>query len=131
MQYHFTLLIASLQDHIDVSSPRSGVSMYNNMDFCVFIFRAITNHMSPPMEIIDESPKYQRTEFDDTSSFVNMEELIIYEEQNVIDLLNCALKIAPSMLGNDGIRKTKTGKNFVTRQTFLLYENLICRCCKN
>lgn len=65
--------------------------------------------MSPPMDLNDDSPKYERTEFDDTGSFVNMEELIAYEEQNVVDLLNCALKIAPSMLGNDGIRRSKTG----------------------
>lgn len=65
--------------------------------------------MSPPMELVEDSPKYQRTEFDDTGSFVNMEELISYEEQNVIDLLNSALKIAPMMLGSDGIRRTKTG----------------------
>lgn len=61
------------------------------------------------MEIVEDSPKYQRTEFEDTNSFVNMEELLTYEEQIVMELLNCALKLAPLMLGSDSVRKTKSG----------------------
>lgn len=36
-----------------------------------------------------------------------LQELVLYEEQNALDLLDVAIKIAPEMLGYDGIKKTK------------------------
>lgn len=40
-------------------------------------------------------------------NFSNLDELITYEEKNVHDLLNIALRNTPSMLGCDSIKKSK------------------------
>lgn len=73
--------------------------------------------MTPPMGEADseELPKMieqlNMKSMEETSSFANLEELIHYEEQNVLDLLAVALKVTPNMLGNDGLKKGKSGKN--------------------
>lgn len=65
--------------------------------------------MSPPNSV-QQTPKFEKTDVViDNGCFVNMEELVHYEEQNVLDLLSIAMKIAPVMLGSDGIKKQKTG----------------------
>lgn len=78
--------------------------------------------MSPPTNNISERPK-SPVEFGDLEkrgSFVNMDELIHHEEENVLDLLTIALKIAPSMLGNDGVRKKKGGKIMQKKQCIFI-----------
>ncbi|KRT82215.1 hypothetical protein AMK59_3428 [Oryctes borbonicus] len=67
--------------------------------------------MATPTNVDDTSKSpTQLDELEKGSSFVNMDELIEYEEQNMLNLLNFALKIAPSMLGNDGVKKSKGGE---------------------
>ncbi|KAF5288634.1 hypothetical protein FQA39_LY15329 [Lamprigera yunnana] len=71
------------------------------------IYRAITKHMSPPLlnNVQDEKIKIEQIA-NDIDNFASMEELVKYEEQNVLDLLDVAIKIAPDMLG-DSIKKSK------------------------
>lgn len=71
--------------------------------------------MSPP-EVTENSmkknfPPYGRvTEF---YNFSNLEELITYEEKNVLHLLNTTLKSAPSMLGCDGVKTSKVSGKLI------------------
>ncbi|XP_017785810.1 PREDICTED: uncharacterized protein LOC108568968 [Nicrophorus vespilloides] len=69
----------------------------------VEIFKALTNHMSPKTEATFEKPKAPVKE----GSFLNLDKLIEYEEQNVLELLDVAVTISPNMLGNDSIKKSK------------------------
>ncbi|KAJ8954734.1 hypothetical protein NQ318_011429 [Aromia moschata] len=73
------------------------------------ILRALTKHMSPQAKVTtDVEEKRDRIEsVGDSSSFSNLEELISYEEKNVLDLLDVTLKAAPAMLGTDGVKKSK------------------------
>lgn len=71
--------------------------------------------MSPPEDNISVST--EKIEFHDSDSFTNIQELITYEEQNVIDLLNMAVKVAPTMLGSDSIKKSKSaGKALILEE---------------
>lgn len=66
--------------------------------------------MSPPGNNTLNSCKIKKDDnidIKESDSFANMEELITYEEQNVLDLLDVAVKIAPTMLGYDSIKKSK------------------------
>lgn len=45
----------------------------------------------------------------DNSGLFKTQELIVLEQQNALDLLNVAMKVAPGMLGNDAIKKGKSG----------------------
>lgn len=66
--------------------------------------------MSPPMEIVKQPKNDDVNESEENShSFANVEEMVTSEQQTVLNLLSCALKTAPSMLGNDAIKKDKTG----------------------
>lgn len=70
--------------------------------------------MSPPdipgHTLIDNSSE----SINDISSFASLEELIYYEEKNIIDLLTVTLRAAPKMLGEDGIKKSKnSGRIFL------------------
>ncbi|KAK5644415.1 hypothetical protein RI129_005715 [Pyrocoelia pectoralis] len=72
------------------------------------IYRAITKHMSPPLNNVSDPEIKTEVQSTDIDNFANMAELIKYEEQNVLDLLDVAIKIVPSMLGDDTIKKSKT-----------------------
>lgn len=74
-----------------------------------FLLRALTKHMSPPLETMqnDEPKKADISKIDSISNFQNLEELITYEEKNVLNLLETTLKVAPLMLGHDGVKKSK------------------------
>lgn len=75
-------------------------------------FSAITKHMSPPMEIVKLPKNEDINESEENNhSFANVEEMISSEQLSILNLLSCALTIAPSMLGNDAIKKDKTGNN--------------------
>lgn len=65
--------------------------------------------MSPPVDIAKQVPKTERSDMEDSGSFVNMEELLLCEQQNVLRLLDVTLKVAPNMLGNDTIKTGKSG----------------------
>ncbi|XP_063932063.1 uncharacterized protein LOC135144042 isoform X2 [Zophobas morio] len=74
------------------------------------IYRALTKHMSPP-DPSELATKNKVLNFDNGSNnetFLSIEELIAYEEKNVLDLLEMILKVSPAMLGNDGIKKSKS-----------------------
>lgn len=73
------------------------------------IYRALTKHMSPP-DPLETPNKTKITNLNESSNenFLSIEELISYEEKNVLDLLEMILKISPSMLGNDGVKKSKS-----------------------
>lgn len=45
----------------------------------------------------------------DKSDLFKTQELIVSEQQNVLHLLNVTVKFAPGMLGNDAIKKGKSG----------------------
>ncbi|RZC41876.1 coiled-coil domain-containing protein 142, partial [Asbolus verrucosus] len=74
------------------------------------IYRALTKHMSPPdpLELSNKSKMLTVDNGSNNETFLSIEELISYEEKNVLDLLDIILKVAPAMLGNDGIKKSKT-----------------------
>lgn len=69
--------------------------------------------MSPP-EVPENSGKRNfpscRT-IGEFHNFANLEELITYEEEHVVHLLNATLKYAPVMLGCDGVKKSKISGN--------------------
>ncbi|KAJ3626571.1 hypothetical protein MTP99_017057 [Tenebrio molitor] len=74
------------------------------------IYRALTKHMSPP-DPCEPTNKNKILNFDNGSNnetFLSIEELIAYEEKNVLDLLDTILKVAPAMLGCDGVKKSKS-----------------------
>ncbi|XP_015838972.1 uncharacterized protein LOC656787 [Tribolium castaneum] len=71
------------------------------------IYRALTKHMSPPDPETPTKTKIINLE-NDNENFISIEELISYEEKNVLDLLDTILKISPSMLGTDGVKKSKS-----------------------
>ncbi|KAF5296665.1 hypothetical protein FQR65_LT10205 [Abscondita terminalis] len=71
------------------------------------IYRAITKHMSPPVSAQQEFENKKEESLTEVDTFANMEELVKYEEQNVLDLLEVAIQISPSMLGDDSIKKSK------------------------
>lgn len=71
----------------------------------VEIYRALTKHMSPPE--FQESSIKSKTAGYNAETFLSIEELITYEEKNILDLLDTILKAAPSMLGVDGVKKSK------------------------
>ncbi|CAH0555396.1 unnamed protein product [Brassicogethes aeneus] len=84
----------------------------NSENSSLEIYLALTKHMSPPIEIEKKDPKKDKiTNLDETQSFQNLEELITYEEKNVIDLLETTLKVAPLMLGHDGVKKSRNKEN--------------------
>lgn len=69
--------------------------------------------MTPPVDSIQTESKPKEdslTSILEGGSFRNLEELVNYEEQNVLDLLDVALKISPKMFGNDGLKKSKSGE---------------------
>lgn len=58
-------------------------------------------------------------------NFSNLDELITYEEKNVFDLLHIALKNTPSMLGCEGVKKSKiTGIFIVVSYLRILFSYL-------
>ncbi|XP_074026255.1 uncharacterized protein isoform X2 [Leptinotarsa decemlineata] len=73
------------------------------------IYLTLTKHMSPP-EISDNFVKDKSENISDSHSFSNLRDLISYEEKNVLDLLAVTVREAPAMLGDDGIKKTSSGK---------------------
>lgn len=85
--------------------------------------------MTPPLadgiaeEIPSENYQHSNADKNSISNFANLEELIHYEEQNVLDLISVALKIVPSMLGHDGVRKGKDGK--VTNIYYIVFDKTL------
>ncbi|XP_018563255.1 uncharacterized protein LOC108904989 [Anoplophora glabripennis] len=75
------------------------------------IYMTLTKHMSPPAESTDSLNSITKQEVMEhvkvNNNFANIEELILYEEKNILDLLNTTLNVAPVMLGNEGIKKVK------------------------
>ncbi|CAG9834105.1 unnamed protein product [Diabrotica balteata] len=71
------------------------------------IYMTLTKHMSPPDVAEKTITKEASENINDSSIFASLEELIYYEEKNVIDLLTVTLQAAPEMLGHDGVRKSK------------------------
>ncbi|XP_028129058.2 uncharacterized protein LOC114325248 [Diabrotica virgifera virgifera] len=72
------------------------------------IYMTLTKHMSPPDVAEKTITKEASENINDSSIFASLEELIYYEEKNVIDLLTVTLQAAPEMLGHDGVRKSKS-----------------------
>lgn len=75
-------------------------------------FRAIAQHMSPPATAVKKlavGSKQRAAKPSDKGDLFRTEELIASEQQNVLDLLNVAVKVAPDMLGRDAIKKGKSG----------------------
>lgn len=66
--------------------------------------------MSPPAGMVKQQPKTNKTEIEENICFASLEELIIWEQQNVLTLLTIILKVAPDMLGNDAIKTSKKGR---------------------
>lgn len=70
--------------------------------------------MSPPE--VTETETIRVKDFPDNipdrGTFANLEELLFYEEKNVLDLLAITLKTAPIMLGQDGVKRTKNSGKF-------------------
>ncbi|KAK4875057.1 hypothetical protein RN001_011479 [Aquatica leii] len=81
----------------DASSDNSSLEIY----------RAITKHMSPPVTEFQDFTTKAEESVTEIDNFANMEELVKYEEQNVLDLLETAIRIAPTMLGDDSVKKSK------------------------
>ncbi|CAH1121357.1 unnamed protein product [Ceutorhynchus assimilis] len=75
------------------------------------IYMALTKHLSPPVEVNNtkKGKDYIANVDDSIGTFINLEELISYEETNVINLINATQQVAPAMLGKDGIKKIGTG----------------------
>lgn len=67
--------------------------------------------MSPPANLKKSSVDNTRnaTKPADKSDLFKTQELIVSEQQNVLHLLNVTVKFAPGMLGNDAIKKGKSG----------------------
>lgn len=91
----------------------------------LYFFRALTKHLSPPIEITNQISKKEKESSDNVDnsigSFVNLEELISNEEANVLNLLTATRQVAPAMLGKEGVKKTKNGTQFnYSRQIGLL-----------
>lgn len=83
--------------------------------FSVLNCRTLTKHLSPP-DVLPNKNAIVDTAKDlcETNNFENLEELISYEEKNVLDLLDVVLKVAPAMLGHDSIKKSKqSGESIV------------------
>lgn len=82
----------------------------------IFCLRTLTKHMSPPAESTDSLNSLNKQEVMEhlkvNSNFANIEELILYEEKNILDLLNTTLSVSPAMLGNEGIKKVKGKSKF-------------------
>nr|XP_022918204.1 uncharacterized protein LOC111427337 [Onthophagus taurus] len=76
----------------------------------VEIYRALTRHMSPPHKNTSNDSKSSERELHEKNAFSNMNELIRCEEKNILDLLSMAVKVSPGILGNDAIKKLKTGE---------------------
>lgn len=60
-----------------------------------------------PLTISNNEKPLIKEVVNDLNNFMNLEELIMYEEKNVIDLLDVTLKNQPKMLGNDVIKKSQ------------------------
>lgn len=68
--------------------------------------------MSPPATAVKKlavGSKHGADKPSDKGDLYRTEELIVSEQQNVLDLLNVAVKAAPDMLGRDAIKKGKSG----------------------
>lgn len=67
--------------------------------------------MSPPAENTNSLNSLNEQEVMEhekvNGNFANIEELIQYEEKNILDLLGTTLNVAPAMLGNEGIKNAK------------------------
>ncbi|KAJ8918817.1 hypothetical protein NQ315_011103 [Exocentrus adspersus] len=75
------------------------------------IYMTLTKHMSPPVESTDSLTSLNKQEVIDhvksNSDFANIEELILHEEKNILNLLDVALKVAPVLLGSEGVKKSR------------------------
>ncbi|XP_044754624.1 uncharacterized protein LOC123313706 [Coccinella septempunctata] len=81
------------------------------------IYRALTKHMSLPEDDNNDNKHEKLVNRWSDETFLNMEKLLSYEEKNVEDLLETAACIVPSMLGSEGIRKSKnTGTSKINKK---------------
>lgn len=70
--------------------------------------------MSPPATAIKKpGNKHTTAKCIEKSDLFRTQELIVSEQQNVLDLLNVAIKVAPEMLGKDAIKKGKSGMSIL------------------
>ncbi|XP_044726874.1 coiled-coil domain-containing protein 142 [Chrysoperla carnea] len=114
-------LIDSLLENYKPADGGGGVT--NNGDdnsdsSSIEIYRALTRHMTPPIENLTTESVNPQSKPDDnvsTASFISNEEnlqaveiLINTEQKLVNNLLNIAKIIVPKMFGADGVKKSKT-----------------------
>ncbi|KAK9886110.1 hypothetical protein WA026_014898 [Henosepilachna vigintioctopunctata] len=71
------------------------------------IYRALTKHMTLPQDEENHVKGELNNQMNENENFINIEKMLTYEEKNVEDLLDTTVKIAPAMLGSDGVKKCK------------------------
>lgn len=82
---------------------------------------------TPPHRTTQEKHLSPDDNITEINNFMNLEELIVYEEKNVVDLLEATLKTQPQLLGNDVIKKSNPPRirSKAKKKVLLYYEQIL------